>query len=180
MPAIELAAPPETPWQVYRDWLIEQSGDDGAYANWLESSGTLSNLAGLMACGTEFQSPWNAYQDYCAAFGVPPVMCEVGESMYVERVNDHWQTVNVPIPRWQAPSPALATAVLRAALHVKQWLCGMDNAVATLQGIQPRGMSDEDVVKSIEMTPETVRQHHPAAVAYRLKLGDGQWHERRL
>lgn len=173
----ELAAPPETPWPIFRDHIIEQTGDDGAYARWLSESGTLEGLAGLMACGTEFQSPQDAYQRRCELFGVPCVMYEVGrecrqcEGNGTIRSHVHGDSyVDVYCTscwgiglRYEPPSPQFATAVLMEQFRREEF--DRQHGAETW---------------SSHAFDELIRQHHPAAIAYRLRLCDGPWHERRL
>lgn len=182
----ELAAPPETPWPIFRDFICEQTGDDGAYARWLSESGTLERLG---ECISLLQWPVTAV----LGRGEPSIVelrrdeaCTFRHWLYgVAYATGHLQSgqVNVngwsklcmafgvppvmvevqsaPTMPWSVPSPQLATAVLRLAVEVGwKWL-HMPYAQQQIGG--------------------AAKQHHPTAIAYRLRLlPDGPWHERRL
>lgn len=155
-----LPPPPETPWQIFRDFVTEQAGDD-AYVQWLVDSGTLERLGDRMTRPNDTPVPvgtvqwlmdvrhayttertWHGqFQKLCEAFGVPPVLAMVSPG-WEWPANGEWNY------RWQPPSPALATAVLREAM-------------------------DRD---SFGDMAKHVHKHHPRAIAYRIRhLPEGLW-----
>jgi hypothetical protein len=103
---------------------------------------------------------WN-YRDskywaaICAAFGVPPVMIEVG---YEHPIYGEPEFLD---PTWEAPSVSLAMDVLRITLRYP-------DAVKVFGAKSYKG---------------AVLEHHPNATAYRVRVrvgGDGDWHERQV
>lgn len=174
-----LPPPPETPWQIFRDFVCEQAGDD-AYVQWLESSGTLERLGEMatlyqhgshrispeleqwwrgkgLAITSIVMNPLGYFAQMCEAFGVPPVLVEVTVGIE-SRWSDGRTAVN---HEWAPPSPALATAVLRLAVEVGwKWL---------------------HMPYAQQQIGDAAKQNHPNAIAYRLRLlPDGEWQERRL
>ena len=127
---------------------------------------------GQFSFGHHFNS--DDFAHLCGKYSVPCVVVEVGV------VWDRPPAITEAV-RWDPPSPALAAAVLREAATFPRWF---DLLAQEGPFIHRRLPPIEQLVaysRANEAASDAVRQHHPDAVAFRLRLGaSGEWHERRL
>lgn len=166
-------------WPILNDALQELS-PPMRWATWLER-GTLDWLAYAMVgfvgglagdrLGRRETIDWlraigargTDYVQACEAFHVSPVMIEVGR----EDLNSSPARITARIV-WQPPSVPLAHSTLRAYL-------GLD----ILAGDGVYTLPDGPWM-SFAAIERAVRQHHPNATAYRIRIGAGEWTERAL
>lgn len=187
---------PTTPAEiaVYLDWLEETAQGyepfdrQAARVRVLRASGTLERLGECMclAAGTAWSDLFgrerrsaelskmlemngagslNLYRNHgnctrlCEMFNVPPVFVEVGTPRYA------FDTYYLETTAFGPPSPALAAAVLEGAAYEMLWE-------------KPDLTTDHKAFA--QGVAAAVRQHHPNATAFRLRLADGPWHTRQL
>lgn len=114
------------------------------------------------------------YPALCRAFGVPPVMVEVGEPNMPE--GQGYRTVTGLMPHetlWSAPSVPLALATLREGMRgAPPW--EHKNSVGE-EPFMILGTGKDQVVLSVGRLAPAVRQHAPSATQYRVRMGDAGW-----
>jgi hypothetical protein len=178
---------PEFVRAVLKDALRELS-PPRSWAQWLVESGTLARLAecmvidlggpeaGSWAGHTEWRKELGisdelaSYREISAAFGVPEILVAVRES-----------SASFQQYLWAPPQATLALAVLRESIASPELVELLRSAPRTCLTSPPwPAWPDREITDNPLPVDRHVRACHPAIWAYRLKLGDGPWVERRL